>query len=94
MTFNKRIFNLSAWIAVLAVIFIPGTAYTEGTLRTEYGFPLRFFTDYHYKKPDDTIWFLSNVYVNALLYLFNVLFIYAGIHILLYVKKRITMPKE
>ncbi|OPG94428.1 hypothetical protein B2I21_31065 [Chryseobacterium mucoviscidosis] len=94
MTFNKRIFNLSAWLAVLAVIFIPGTAYTEGTLRTEYGFPLRFFTDYHYKKPDDTIWFLSNVHVNALLYLFNVLFIYAGIHVLLYVKKRMTTPKE
>ncbi|SLK20372.1 hypothetical protein SAMN06272722_1166 [Paenibacillus sp. RU5A] len=94
MTFNKRIFNLSAWLAVLAVIFIPGTAYTEGTLRTEYGFPFRFFTDYHYKTPDDTIWFLSSVNVNALLYLFNVLFIYAGIHVLLYVKKRITTPKE
>lgn len=94
MKFNKRIFNLSAWLAVLAVMFIPGTAYTEGPLRTEYGFPLRFYTDYHYQQPEATTWFFSNIYVNGLLYLFNVLFIYVGIHLLLYVKKRLTSPKE
>ncbi|MFS0871965.1 hypothetical protein [Paenibacillus xylanilyticus] len=94
MTINYRILNVSAWLAVLAVMFIPGTAYTEDPLRTEYGFPIRFYTDYHYEKPDDTIWFLSGVNIQVLSYLFNVLFIYAAIHVVLYIKKRLTHPKE
>lgn len=91
MTINKRIMNLSAWLAVLAILFIPGTLHTEdGPFRTEYGFPLRFFTDYHYANSEGTIWFISGIYLNVLLYLFNVLFIYAGIHVILYIKKRLT----
>ncbi|MFX3646849.1 MAG: hypothetical protein ACE3K2_16450 [Paenibacillus sp.] len=91
MVINKRIMNLSAWLAVLAILCIPGTLHTEdGPLRTEYGFPLRFFTDYHIANSDGTIWFISGIHLNVLLYLFNVLFIYAGIHVILYIKKRLT----
>lgn len=91
MTINKRIMNLSAWLAVLAILCIHGTLHTEdGPLRTEYGFPLRFFTDYHYANSEGTIWFISGIYLNVLLYLFNVLFIYAGIHVILYIKKKLT----
>lgn len=91
MTINKRIMNLSAWLAVLAILRIPGTLHTEdGPLRTEHGFPIRFFTDYHYANSEGTIWFISGIYLNVLLYLFNVLFIYAGIHVIFYIKKKLT----
>lgn len=91
MNIHKRVLNLSAWLAVLAIIIIPGKAYTEGPLRTEYGFPFRFFTDYHYAKPDDTIWFVSTVHVHILEYLLNVLIIY---NVILYIKKRVDHKKR
>ncbi|OMF12067.1 hypothetical protein BK131_18835 [Paenibacillus amylolyticus] len=91
MKIHKRILNLSAWLAVLAILCIPGTLHTEdGPLRTEYGFPIRFFMDYHYANSEGTIWFISGIQLNVLLYLFNVLFIYAGIHVILYIKKKLT----
>ncbi|GAS83447.1 unknown protein [Paenibacillus amylolyticus] len=92
MKIYKRILNLSAWLAVLAILCIPGTLHTEdGPLRTEYGFPIRFFTDYHYANSEGTIWFISGISLNVLLYLFNVLLIYTGIHVILYIKKRLTI---
>ncbi len=90
MNIHKRILNLSAWFAVLAII-IPGRAYTEGTPRTEYGFPFRFFTDYHHAKPDDTIWYVFTVNINILEYLLNVLIIY---NVILYIKKRVDRSKK
>lgn len=94
MNINYRILNLSAWLATLAVVLIPGTAYTEGTPRTEYGFPFRFYTDYHHASPYDTIWFLSGVNIQVLSYLFNVLLFYAALHVMLYIKKRLTRLEE
>ncbi|PQP85004.1 hypothetical protein C0Q44_11055 [Paenibacillus sp. PCH8] len=92
MNIHKRILNLSAWLAALAIFVIPGTVYTEdGPLRTEYGFPLRFFTDYHYAKPDDTIWFFSTASINILEYLLNVLIIY---NVILFIKKRADRSKR
>ncbi|WP_366294015.1 hypothetical protein [Paenibacillus sp. AN1007] len=90
MKINLKIFNLSAWLAALAVWCLPGTIETEGgPLRTEYGFPFRFLTDYHLPNPDGAIWFISDMHINLLVYFFNILFIYAGIHVILYLKKRI-----
>jgi len=94
LTINYRILNVSAWLAMLAVMLIPGTAYTEGPSRTEYGFPIRFYTDYHVESPHGSIWFLSGVNIQVLSYLFNVLFIYAALHVLLYIKKRLTRSEE
>ncbi|MCM3133499.1 hypothetical protein M3629_11885 [Paenibacillus polysaccharolyticus] len=91
MKIHKRIFNLSAWLAALAVLIIPGTLHTEGgPLRTEYGFPLRFLTDYHISNSNGSIWFISDMHINLLVYFVNVLFIYAGIHVIVYLKKRLT----
>ncbi|MBR2564071.1 MAG: hypothetical protein IKE29_05565 [Paenibacillus sp.] len=90
MTIHTRILNLSAWLAVLAIFFIPGTLYTdEKTLRTEYGFPLRFLTDYHITNPEGSNWFISNMHINLLILFINILFIYAGIHVIVYIKKRL-----
>lgn len=94
LNINYRILNLSAWLAMLAVVFIPGTAYTEGPPRTEYGFPFRFYTEYHHHSPPDTIWFLSGVSIQVLSYLFNVLLIYAAIHVFHYIKKRLTRSEK
>ncbi|MCP1132367.1 hypothetical protein NKT34_03635 [Paenibacillus polysaccharolyticus] len=91
MKIHKKIFNLSAWLAVLAVFFIPGTLNNDNEpLRTEYGFPLRFLTDYHVSNSNGSIWFISNMHINLLVYFVNVLFIYAGIHVIVYIKKRLT----
>ncbi|WP_426333230.1 hypothetical protein ACN9MH_21925 [Paenibacillus silvae] len=91
MTIHKKIFNGSAWLALLSIFFIPGTLQTEGgPLHTEYGFPLRFLTDYHISNPEASIWFISGMHINLLVYFVNVLFIYTGLHIILYIKKRIT----
>ncbi|MGQ8872555.1 hypothetical protein [Paenibacillus sp. TSA_86.1] len=91
MKIHKKILNLSFWLAALAVLFIPGTLHTENVpLRTEYGFPLRFLTDYHISNSEGSIWFISDMHINLLVYFVNVLFIYAGIHVLVYIKKRLT----
>ncbi|PAF30376.1 hypothetical protein CHI14_16585 [Paenibacillus sp. 7516] len=94
MNINYRILNLSAWLAMLAVMLIPGTAYTEGPPRTEYGFPIRFYTEYHHASPPDTIWFLSGINIQVLSYLFNILLIYTAIHVFHYIKKRLTRSEE
>ncbi|CAI6077816.1 hypothetical protein PAECIP112173_02506 [Paenibacillus sp. JJ-100] len=91
MTIHTRILNLSAWLAVLAIFFIPGTLYTdEKPLRTEYGFPLRFLTDYHTTNPEGSNWFIFEMHINLLILFINILFIYTGIHVLIYIKKRLT----
>jgi|GEM_PF-1646786 hypothetical protein len=91
MKIHKRILNLSAWLAVLAVFLIPGTLNNNNeTLRTEYGFPLRFLTDYHVSNSNGSTWFISDMYINLLVYFVNVLLIYAGIHVIVYFKKRLT----
>jgi|SRR5690625_2183784 len=70
-----RILNLSAWLALLSVLFIPGKVYTEGSLITEYGFPFRFLTQYH-NHFDKSRWLITDVNIQLLEFLFNVLFIY------------------
>ncbi|WP_145332591.1 hypothetical protein [Paenibacillus xylanexedens] len=91
MKIHIKIFNLSAWLAVLAVFFLPGTLNNDNKiLRTEYGFPLRFLTDYHTSNSSGSTWFISDMHINLLVYFVNVLFIYAGIHVIVYIKKRLT----
>ncbi|MCL6604611.1 MAG: hypothetical protein K6T94_17245 [Paenibacillus sp.] len=73
MKINKRIFNLSAWIALIAIIFIPGRVMTDGTLRTEFGFPFRFFIQYH-DIIKDSKWFANGANIQLLYYFVNVIY--------------------
>ena len=84
MKMRKRILNLSFWIALITIIFIPGKVYTEGSARTEFGFPIRFFTQYHTNINSN--WFIHGVRIDLLNYFFNVLIIYGFIHVLFYCK--------
>lgn len=75
MKVNKRILNISFWVALLTVLFIPGDIPAEGAHRTEYGFPLRFFKQYHYELNDNK-WFLQGVSIELLYYFLDVAIIY------------------
>lgn len=94
MKIHKRILNLSFWIALITIIFIPGKVYTEGSARTEFGFPIRFFTQYHTDMNESSNWFISGVKIDLLNYFFNVLIIYGVIHVLLYLKNRLKLTKN
>ncbi|OAB42333.1 hypothetical protein [Paenibacillus antarcticus] len=78
MKVHKLILNISVWIALLAILFIPGNVPTAGAHRTEYGFPLRFFTQYHYEVNENR-WFLQGVSIQLLNYVINVAIIYGVI---------------
>ncbi|MNO48745.1 hypothetical protein D3C76_390850 [compost metagenome] len=76
MKINKRILNISFWVALLTILFIPGNSPAEGANRTEYGFPMRFFTQYHHV-PKENKWFIQGISIELISYFLNVAFIYA-----------------
>ncbi|MHA0858384.1 hypothetical protein [Paenibacillus sp. CMAA1364] len=49
MKIHKLILNFSLWIALLSILIIPGNIPATGAHRTEFGFPLRFFIQYHFE---------------------------------------------
>jgi len=71
MELDKRIFNYSCWIALMSILIFPGNINDDGAKGIEYGFPFRFFTQYHQDS-----WFIRGVHINLLYYLFNVIIIY------------------
>jgi hypothetical protein len=91
MKINKRIFNLSAWLALLTIILIPGK---EGALRTEFGYPFRFLIQYHNESIESKIWFIRGVNIQLLLFLFNVLIIYGLIHVVLYLNTKVNLTRS
>ncbi|WP_314585793.1 hypothetical protein [Paenibacillus terrigena] len=88
MRINLRILNLSAWIALLTIIIVPGKVYNAGILRTEFGFPFRFFVEYHNKMNESHVWFLRGIRIDLLYFMFDVLIIYGILHGLLYILSR------
>ena len=87
MKVHKLILTLSFWLALLTILFIPGDVSTEGAFRTEYGFPLRFFTQYHQEMKGNR-WFILGVRIELINYLFNVLIIYGVILGLKHIKTK------
>ncbi|MEC0092319.1 hypothetical protein [Paenibacillus macquariensis] len=91
MKVNKIILNISLWLAILAILFIPGSVPTEGADRIEYGFPLRFFIQYqqnHYEVGN--WWFLQGARIELFNYLVNVAIIYVvifGLHYMNNIRK-------
>ncbi len=77
------ILNISLWLAVLAILFIPGNAPTEGADRIKYGFPLRFFIQYQQNS-----WFIKGVSIDLFGYFVNVVIIYAVISGLQYINNK------
>lgn len=75
MKVNKKVLNISFWVALLTVLFIPGNIPAEGVQRTEYGFPLRFFIHY-YSESNANMWFLQGVRIELFIYLVDVAIIY------------------
>ncbi|WP_211748638.1 hypothetical protein [Paenibacillus sp. Marseille-Q4541] len=60
MRIHVFILRLSIWLALLSILFVPGTFSTDGASRTAYGFPFRFYTQYH-DEADGIRWFLQGV---------------------------------
>lgn len=75
MKVDIRILNLSYWLALLTILFFPGKVLTEGAHRIEYGFPFRFFIQYHHELNGNR-WFLQGVSIQLLLYFLDVAIVY------------------
>lgn len=85
-----RRMNLSVWLATLSILFFPGEVYTDdtnGVLKTEYGFPIRFFTQYH-TLINENGWLIRDVNIQMLHFLLNVIIIYYMIKGTLYLVKK------
>ncbi|KOR89722.1 hypothetical protein [Paenibacillus solani] len=91
---RRRIFNLSAWIALLTILLAPGKVIIEGedVARIEYGFPFRFIIKYYPNHMSNSLdtnpWLIQDIQIQLLLYFFNVMLIYGIIHIILTIRKR------
>jgi len=83
MKVNKMILNISLWLALLAILFIPGNVPATGAERIEYGFPLRFFIQY-----EQNSWFIKGVSIDLFSYFVNVVIIYAVIFGLQYINNK------
>jgi len=75
MKINKRLINLSAWVALFTILIFPGEVFTEGTNRTEYGYPFVFFTQFK-NEAESTRWFIKGISISLLPYLANMVIIY------------------
>lgn len=93
MKINKRILNLSTWLALITLLLIPGKFQTEGVQRIEFGFPIRFFTTYH-NETNESLWFASTVSIKLLYFFINILIIYVVIHVILQIKNKMKTSKE
>lgn len=93
MKINQRILNLSAWLALSTLVVFPGDRMIEGTHRTEYGYPIRYFTQYH-NYENESQWFMAGIYFDLLAYLFDVLIIYALLHVLFYLKNKLRAANK
>ncbi|NMA82468.1 MAG: hypothetical protein GX962_01235 [Epulopiscium sp.] len=76
MKFNKRIFNLSSWITLFTVLFVPAKSVqsNHGSILS-YGFPIRFYTQYA-DKPMKGTWFFDGSHLNLASLLVNIALIY------------------
>lgn len=94
MRIRRRIFNLSAWIALLTILIAPGKVIIKGedVARIEYGFPFRFFIklypNHMSNSLDNNHWLIKDVQIQLLFYFFNVMLIYGIIHIIMTIRKK------
>ena len=92
MKINGRILNISAWLALFTLIFFPGREIMDGAPRTEYGFPLRYFIQYH--EISDSKWLASSVNIQLLYYCFNVLIFYGVFLALAFIRNKMRLGKN
>lgn len=91
---RRRIFNLSAWLALLTILLTPGKVIIEGgdVARIEYGFPFRFIIKHYPNHMSDSLytnpWLITDIQIQLLFYLFNVLLIYGIIQNILSIRNR------
>ena len=76
MKFNKKVFNLSSWITLFTVLFIPGINGQVSQKDTlSFGFPIRFYTRYT-DKPASGTWIFDGGFLNLAGLLLNIVMIY------------------
>ncbi|GAB6931114.1 hypothetical protein JCM10914A_50970 [Paenibacillus sp. JCM 10914] len=90
MKFNVhgRTLHVSLWLALSTILMFPGT-HESGPERAEYGFPLRFFTDYMMNSShESTIWYIQGMNFQVGNYFLNVVLIYSVIRIAIFIKNK------
>ncbi|MGG7142909.1 hypothetical protein ACQPVP_05535 [Clostridium nigeriense] len=85
MKFNKKIFNMSAWIVVLLAYLLPSHNY--GEFAKNFGYPFAYLTIY-----DNSLnkRLLSSFYINLGTLLINILIIY----FIIYVVQKLLTKKD
>lgn len=76
MYIHFRLLNLSAWLTVLLVLFIPGRQAFDGNQRTEFGVPFKYITRYDHASNNGS-WILDNASIDILPFIINVAAIYS-----------------
>jgi len=94
MKLHLRILNLSAWIVLLTILIIPGQLVTVGALRTNFGFPFRYVTQYPHTITEGHRWFLRGIRIDLLYFILDVLIVYGIIHGLLYIISKMKATKK
>ncbi len=90
MKINKRIFNLSAWLALLTILIIPGRASIDGTPMTEYGYPFQFIALFNNSTHMDK-WLIKDVNIQLFYYFINVIIIYWIILGVMFVRNKLKV---
>lgn len=85
MKFDRKLFNWSAWIALILTYIVP---YQIDDLSVKFGFPIRFWQFYINKSPNSSL--LNSSDLNLLELTFNILIIYLIISTVykLYIKQK------
>ena len=76
MKFNKKIFNMSAWIVVLLTYVLP--SHNPGEFGSKFGYPFAYLTIYD-NSLNKTL--LSSFYLNVGILIINILIVYFIIYI-------------
>lgn len=76
MKINKKVFNLSSWLTLFSVLFIPGINGQVSQKNTlSFGFPIRFYTRY-IDTPSSGTWIFDDSFLNLAGLLLNIVIIY------------------
>jgi len=89
MKVNKSVLHISACLALLTIFLLPGKTIMNGAApRSEYGFPIRFYIQYH-NQTNGSDWLIKSVSIQILFYLMDTVIIYSIILGLLFLIKRL-----
>ena len=75
MKIHLGLLNLSAWLALITLIIVPGEITSKGIPIAKYGFPFRFYTQIHSGNVK-SVWLIQGISINLLYFLLNIVFIY------------------